>query len=56
MREGDFAQQVLIGTASHYQTAERQFRYPIELNVHHLQTNDVTFTFAAASILSFAVR
>ncbi|MGB4036500.1 MAG: stage V sporulation protein AD [Limnochordia bacterium] len=54
--EGDFAQQVLIGTASHYQTAERQFRYPIELNVQHLQTNHVTVTGAAAAILSFADR
>jgi len=54
--EGEFAQQVLIGTASHYQTAERQFRYPIELNVQHLRTNQVTVTGAAAAILSFAER
>lgn len=54
--QGGFANQVLIGTASHYQTAERQFRYPIELNVQHLSTNQVTVTGAAAAILSFAQR
>lgn len=54
--QGDFAEQVLIGTASHYQTAERQFRYPIELNVQHIRTNQVTVTGAAAAILSFADR
>ena len=54
--QGDFADQVLIGTASHYQTAERQFRYPIELNVQHIKTNQITVTGAAAAILSFADR
>lgn len=54
--QGDFASQVLIGTASHYQTAERQFRYPIELNVQHVRTNQITVTGAAAAILSFAER
>lgn len=54
--QGDFADQVMVGTASHYQTAERQFRYPIELNVQHLATNQVTVTGAAAAILSFADR
>ena len=53
---GDFASQVLVGTASHYQTAERQFRYPIELNVQHLKTNQMTVTGAAAAILSYAER
>lgn len=54
--EGGFAEQVLIGTASHYQTAERQFRYPIELNIQHIKTNQVTVTGAAAAVLSFAER
>lgn len=54
--EGDFASQVLIGTASHYQTAERQFRYPVELNVQHIKTNQTTVTGAAAVVLSFAPR
>lgn len=52
--QGDFAEQVLIGTASHYQTAERQFRYPIELNVQHIASNHHTVTGAAAAILGFA--
>lgn len=50
--QGDFAQKVLIGTASHYQTAERQFRYPIELNIQHQSTNQHTVTGSAAVILS----
>lgn len=52
MLQGDFATQVLIGTASHYQTAERQFRYPIELNIQHYGTNHHTVTGAAAAILN----
>lgn len=51
--QGDFAEQVLIGTASHYQTAERQFRYPIELNVQHIASNQHTVTGAGAAILGF---
>lgn len=54
--QGDFASQIMIGTASHYQTAERQFRYPIELNVQHIETNQITVTGAGAAILSFADR
>lgn len=50
--QGDFAEKVLIGTASHYQTAERQFRYPIELNIQHLAINHHTVTGAASAILS----
>jgi len=52
--QGDFAQKVLIGTASHYQTAERQFRYPIELNIQHRATNHHTVTGAAAAALGLA--
>lgn len=50
--EGGFAQQVLAATASHYQTAERQFRYPIELNIKHGPTNHHTVTGAAAAVLT----
>lgn len=50
--QGDFAERVLLGTASHYQTAERQFRYPIELNIQHKATNHHTVTGAAAAVLS----
>lgn len=52
--QGDFASQVLVGTASHYQTAERQFRYPIELNIQHQATNHHTVTGAGAALLGFA--
>lgn len=52
--QGDFAEKVLIGTASHYQTAERQYRYPIELNVQHIASNQHTVTGAAAALLGFA--
>ncbi|NMB21456.1 MAG: stage V sporulation protein AD [Firmicutes bacterium] len=51
--QGDFAEKVLIGTASHYQTAERQFRYPIELNVQHISSNHHTVTGAGAALLGF---
>lgn len=54
--QGDFAEQVLIGTASHYQTAERQFRYPIELNIQHHGTNQHTVTGAAAAILNLGAN
>ncbi len=50
--QGGFADKVLIGTASHYQTAERQFRYPVELNVQHTEINHHTVTGAAAAVLS----
>ena len=53
--QGDFADQVMVGTASHYQTAERQFHIS-ELNVQHLATNQVTVTGAMTAILSFADR
>ena len=52
--QGDFAEQVLIGTASHYQTAERQYRYPIELNVQHISSNQHTVTGAGAALLGFS--
>lgn len=49
--QGDFATQVLVGTASHYQTAERQFRYPIELNIQHSGINHHTVTGAGAALI-----
>ena len=52
--QGDFAEKVLIGTASHYQTAERQFRYPIELNIQHISSNHHTVTGAGVALLGFA--
>lgn len=56
MLQGDFADQVLIGTASHYQTAERQFRYPIELNIQHGPTNHHTVTGSASAILNLGTE
>lgn len=56
MLQGDFADQVLIGTASHYQTAERQFRYPIEMNIQHHGTNHHTVTGAAAALLNLGTE
>ncbi len=50
--EGGFAQKVLVGTSSHYQTAERQYRYPIELNVQHKVTSQHTVTGAGAVVIS----
>lgn len=52
--DGEFADKVLVGTSSHYQTAERQYRYPIELNIQHKPTNQHTVTGAAACVLSLS--
>ncbi len=46
--DGGFAQNVLVGVSSHYQTAERQFRYPIELNIKHKLSAQYTVTGAGA--------
>jgi stage V sporulation protein AD len=50
--DGDFADRVLVGTASHYQTAERQFRYPVELNVQRKKTNQRTVTGAGVAVVA----
>lgn len=50
--DGGFAERVLVSTASHYQTAERQFRYPIEMNIQRKATNQWTVTGAGAAVLS----
>jgi stage V sporulation protein AD len=50
--DGGFADYVLIACSSHYQTAERQFRYPIELNVQHKPTSQYTVTGAGALVLA----
>lgn len=49
--DGGFAQRVLVATASHYQSIERQYRYPIELNIQRKQTNQWTATGGAAAVL-----
>lgn len=50
--DGGFADRVLVGASSHYQTAERQYRYPIELNVQRKATNQWTTTGAGAAVLA----
>lgn len=49
--DGGFANKVLVATSSHYQTAERQFRYPIELNIQRKGTAQYTATGAGAVVL-----
>lgn len=50
--DGGFARRVLVGTASHYQSVERQYRYPIELNVQRKNTNQWTASGGAAAVLA----
>ncbi|WP_018085136.1 stage V sporulation protein AD [Desulfurispora thermophila] len=50
--DGGFAEFVLIGVSSHYCTAERQFRYPLEHGNQRTMTAQWTVTGAAACILA----
>ena len=50
--QGGFADKVLVATSSHYQTAERQYRYPVEPNIQNRPTNQHTVTGAGACVLS----
>jgi len=50
--DGGFADRVLVCVSSHYQTAERQYRYPIELNIKRKLTAQYTVTGAGAAILA----
>lgn len=50
--DGGFANYVLVACSSHYQAAERQFRYPIELNIKHKTTSQYTVTGAGALVLA----
>lgn len=49
--DGGFADTVLAAASSHYQTAERQYRYPIELNIKRKTTSQYTVTGAAAAVI-----
>jgi stage V sporulation protein AD len=49
--DGGFARRVIVGSSSHYQAVERQFRYPLELGVQRPPTAQRTVTGAAAVIL-----
>ncbi len=50
--DGGFADRVLVATSSNYFAAERQYRYPIELNVKRKGTSQWTVTGAGAALLS----
>ncbi len=50
--DGGFAQNILAGTCSHYCTAERQFRYPLELGTQKPMTAQWTVTGAGCVLLS----
>lgn len=49
--DGDFAARVLVTASSHYQTVERQYRYPTELGVQRKPTAQWTVTGAGAVIV-----
>ncbi|MHB8171436.1 MAG: stage V sporulation protein AD [Thermincolia bacterium] len=49
--DGGFAAKVVCGASSHYDTAERQFRFPTELGVQRPPTAQWTVTGAGASVL-----
>ena len=49
--EGGFAGKVLTAACSHYQTAERQYRYPIEFNIQRKPTSQWTVTGAGAFVV-----
>jgi len=50
--DGGFAEKVLIGSSSHYCTAERQYRFPIELGNQRPMTAQWTVTGAGAVVLA----
>jgi len=49
--DGGFAAKVVCGASSHYDTAERQYRFPTELGVQRPPTAQWTVTGAGATIL-----
>ncbi len=49
--DAEFADLALAATSSHYQTAERQFRYPIELNIQRKSTSQYTATGSGAVLV-----
>ncbi|MCG9968840.1 stage V sporulation protein AD [Pelotomaculum terephthalicicum JT] len=50
--EGGFAEKVLVGSSSHYSTAERQYRYPTEMGNQRPMTAQWTVTGAGAAVLA----
>ncbi|MEJ6949776.1 stage V sporulation protein AD [Natronospora cellulosivora (SeqCode)] len=51
--DGGFADCVLCFASSHYQTAERQYRMPIEYGIQYTENNQWTVTGSAAYILGW---
>ena len=50
--DGGYAKNVACATSSHFSTAERQFRYPLELGCQRPPTSQWTTTAAGCSIIS----
>ncbi len=50
--DGGFADKIMVGVSSHYNTAERQFRFPTEMGVQRPMTAQWTVTGAGAAILA----
>jgi stage V sporulation protein AD len=50
--DGGFAEKVLVGSSSHYATAEKQFRFPTEQGVQRPPTAQWTVTGAGALLLT----
>jgi stage V sporulation protein AD len=50
--DGGFAKQVICGASSHFCTAERQYRFPLEYGSQRCPTSQWTVTGAGATLLS----
>ena len=50
--DGDFAQNTLCSASSHFCSAEKQFRFPLELGNQRTPTSQWTVTGAGCAILS----
>jgi stage V sporulation protein AD len=50
--DGDFAQHILVGAASHFCAAEKQFRFPLELGSQRTPTASWTVTGCGAAVLA----
>ena len=50
--DGGFAQYIACATSSHFATAERQFRYPLELGTPKTPTSQNTVTASGTAMLS----
>ena len=50
--DGGFAKNVVCGTVSHFSSAEKQFRYPLELGTQRPPTSQWTATASGATVLA----